>query len=41
MMSNNNQKTDPEKVRINEGEISPPPVRRPNNDNPKTNNDEK
>jgi hypothetical protein len=40
-MSNNQQKTNPDREQINEGRIIPPPVQRPRTDNPKTNDDEK
>ena len=40
-MSNNQQQTSPDRVRIDEGKITPPPVQRPRTDNPKTNGNEK
>lgn len=40
-MSKNQQQVGPEKVRIEEGKITPPPVQRPRTDNPNTNGNEK
>ncbi len=40
-MSNDQQQAGPEKVKIEEGKIVPPPVHRPRTDNPKTNGNEK
>lgn len=40
-MNNNQQQTTPNRVRIEEGKITPPSVQRPRNDNPKTNGNEK
>lgn len=40
-MSNNQQQTIPEKERIDEGRITPPPVQRPRTDNPNTHSDDK
>ncbi len=40
-MRNQQQQTNPDKERINEGRIIPPPVQRPSTGNPKTNGNEK
>jgi hypothetical protein len=40
-MNNNQQQVGPEKVRIEEGKITPPPVQRPRTDKSNTNGNEK